>query len=145
MSFWRKLNKVIFVISLVAFSLADIVVSIIFFCQGSWWWMGLIILGGGLLLIPILFSTWGILLEFMDNVAEIKNTVCTGNIKAGNAQIPQNVTNKSGNAMPGSPVSASFSSAPTVHVVSEKWACSNCGKTNDGDSAFCFNCGTRKG
>lgn len=141
MSFWRKLNKVIFVISLVVFCLGVVGGSIFGFMAA--WWIGLIVLVGGLILIPIMFSTWGIVLEFLDNVASIKRAVCSGAVSAPvNGYAP--VQAQSG-AAPQTSISQQVNYAYAVPVSDKWWVCSGCGKKNDNGSAFCFNCGKSKG
>ena len=228
MSFWRKLNKAVFSISLVAACIAVIAGSIWGFNQKSEGiygvaaydnsWLGIVILLGGAILILVLFSAWGILLEFLDNVADIRNAVCKGQHMTSGQQTyssqhpllrnstPNNITPRvSGWKCPrcgieNSPQATrcaecdekrpSLSSAnvnPTVYVspqpvsaapqpvsaapqpvsvapqpvfqatpqeapqaeavyneqdfVFESWNCPSCGRHNEGDSNFCYNCG----
>lgn len=209
MSFWRKLNKSVFSISLVAACIAVIAGSIWGFNQKSEGihgvaaydnsWLGIVILVGGAILILVLFSAWGILLEFLDNVADIRNAVCNGQRMQSRPQTntnqpsllrnstPYNITPRvSGWKCPrcgteNSPTSThctecderkpSLSSAsanvnPTVYVspqpvlqetpqeapqaeavyneqdfVFESWKCTSCGRYNEGNSNFCYNCG----
>lgn len=140
MSFWRKLNKVIFAISLVVFCLGVVVGCIFGFIAE--WWIGLLVLGGGLILIPIMFSTWGILLEFLDNVAAIRSAVCSGAVPAPvNGSAPGQMQH---GAASQPAVNQSANNAYYAPQMPDKWVCSVCGKKNDNDSAFCYNCGKPK-
>ena len=209
MSFWRKMNKVVFYISLVAACIAVLGGSIWGFNQKSEGingiaaydnsWLGIVILLGGAILILVLFSAWGILLEFLDNVADIRNAVCNGQRIQSRPQTntnqpsllrnstPHNITPRvSGWKCPRCGIenppqathctecderkpslsSASANVNPTVYVspqpvlqatpqeapqaeavyneqdfVFESWKCPSCGRHNEGDSNFCYNCG----
>ena len=152
MSFWRKLNTLVFKISLVVFSLALVGASIWGFL--SWrWWIGLIILVGGAVLIPIIFSAWGILLEFLDNVAAIRRQVCgqpmvMNTMPAQMGVIPSPEMAQMNVGVPqqvGVPMSAGMGTFSDMFSQPDKWICDGCGKKNDGDAAFCYNCGKPKG
>ena len=154
MSFWRKLNKLAFNISLVVFSLAEVGVAIWGFMEE--WWLGMAILGGGIIVIPILFSAWGILLEFLDNVAAIRRKVCSGQSVVMNTAPAQKSAAPSANTAAqvigeapqlqgDAPMSAGASTFSDMFSQPDKWKCDCCGKKNDGDAGFCYNCGKPKG
>lgn len=133
MSFWRKLNKVIFYICMV-FACLGVV-------GGAMWgfglryqsWMGWVILLGGAVSIPVLFSAWGILLEFLDNVADIRRAVCNGQRILSNHALQQGQIDNT--------ASQAESQYAQPVFVPENWECTGCGTKNDGDSNFCFKCG----
>lgn len=91
MSFWRKLNKVVFYVMLVIFILAWLVFTVWGFTWDYLWWWGFIIFGGGLIVIPASFTLWGIMLEFVDNVAAIRQKVCSDQGQQMTFQPAQNV------------------------------------------------------
>lgn len=91
MSFWRKLNKVVFYVTLVIFILAWLFFTIFAFTWDYNWWWGFIIFGGGLIVIPTSFTVWGIMLEFVDNVAAIRQKVCSDQGQQPAFQSAQNV------------------------------------------------------
>ena len=125
MSFWRKLNKAVFYISLAAACIAVLVVSIWGFTSEALGnsWLGFVILIGGTILILVLFSAWGIFLEFLDNVADIRRAVCKGQHNPGSqtSQIEQ-----VSNAAPSVTQTEQFSAEQVV--VPKGWTCTGCGK-----------------
>ena len=153
MSFWRKLNKLVFYISLVTACIAVIAGSIWGFCQKSIEfhvssnevvilnssWIGTTILFGGTILILVLFSAWGIFLEFLDNVADIRRAVCKGqHIPSSQTSQIEQVSNTTSSV----PQTEQFSAEQVV--VPKGWTCTGCGKYNDADAVFCYNCGKPK-
>ena len=166
MSFWRKLNKVIFYICLVLTSIAVLVGTIMSFCSGRYtWWLGFVVLFGGIVLIPVIFSAWGILLEFLDNVAAIRRKVCDGDTMQLDpyAAPVQNIPAPT-NAAPVQTYSAPVQSyaqpaqsyaAPLQNTVQPAqnytapapagmWIC-RCGTENEMESKFCYKCGSSRG
>lgn len=164
MSFWRKLNKAVFIISLAFSCIAVIVGAIWGFSQKSEGpggvdnsWFGAVILFGGIVLILVLFSLWGIFIEFLDNVADIRNAVCGGQRILSKKQVYSVQSNQSvqqanngvqvtdGNITPASSQETPVPQAEAVYIeqviTSGKWTCTGCGKNNDADSGFCYNCG----
>lgn len=131
MSFWRKLNKVVFYISLVVSCLAVLGGAIWGFTQNDFSWLGLVILLGGAILIPVLFSAWGILLEFLDNVADIRRAVCNGQRMQNQPQV------FSGQS------SQTLQKEQIIKTMPE-WTCTGCGEKNENESKFCYNCGKPK-
>ena len=80
MSFWRKLNLVFFYISLVAFIIAYLVLVIFLLSNDNLRNLAVAVIPGGLIMIPVIFSSWGILLEFLTNVGDIRDKVCHGTV-----------------------------------------------------------------
>lgn len=164
MSFWRKLNNAIFRISLVLSCLAVVAGAIWGFSLNpdggygpDYSWLGLVILVGGTTLILITFSTWGIVLEYLDNVADIRNAVCSGqrslskqvlNVQSNQSVQQANLSGQASNVNMGSSSSQETPVAQAVNTEqvtsSKKWTCTGCNKNNDADSLFCYNCGKPK-
>lgn len=142
MSFWRKLNKVFFTLSLVFSIIAVVGGSIAGFMMGSLFWLGFVILGAGLILIPAMFSIWGIFLEFIDNVAAIKRKICNGN--GGGYLINANIGAAAQTATAGQTDAAGAQYVARQFDNDENWNCQNCGKKNEAEATFCYNCGTPK-
>lgn len=165
MSFWRKMNTIVFYIMMVLFVLAWIGFSIWGFFFTYFWQTGLIIFGAGLFAIPLIFTSWGIMLEFVYNVAAIRKSVCGGHVPQviqptvvaqavqPTAQQAVQPTVAPAPAMQpsGSMQFTNYGTAPVngaapVNTVpgSSKWKCIYCGMENKADSKFCSGCGKIK-
>ena len=140
MSIWRKMNEIFFYIVLVLAIIAILVVSLLFVLKGNNWILGLLTLIAGAVLIPFFFSAWGILLEFLDNVADIRNKLCDGTISV---KYSKNMVSKMTDAMRNN--SRHVSSAPiNLSAIREKWVCPDCNSDNAEAFLSCWNCGRKK-
>ena len=174
-SFWRILNKVCFYICISLCALLHMLVSIIALgtmrIEKSYTWFdngrreveihfftpenikALLVVLGGLLLLALLFTVWGIMLEFFYNIKELRDMVCCGKIKikpkgdnvAFLAAEPT-ACEKPSLAQPFvEPVGYEPpAAAPPPADNGGAWVCPGCGSVNDATFLFCDNCGYKK-
>ena len=92
----------------------------------------------GILLFVVIFTCWGICLEFFDNVKELRDMVCDGKIKIK----PKGDTITFLSAEP--IVYEQTVSTPPPADDARDWVCPGCNKTNEAMFSFCANCGQKK-
>ena len=138
MSFWRKLNLVFFYISLVAFIIAYLVLVIFILSKDHLRSLAIMVIPGGLILIPVIFSGWGILLEFLTNVGDIRDKVCDGTVV-----VEQN-GGKTSSLLERMGVNTQSAVAQPVQNNTGSWVCPACNCANNSNDVFCSNCGRNK-
>lgn len=142
MSFWRKLNKVMFWLSFCLMEIAVIVVAILQFIAagessryyysggGMFVLFGFITLIGGTIVVLTIHSFWGMIVECLDNVAAMKKHMCSS-APSQPAYVQY--------AAPAQPV---YQQPAVPQQQPSTWYCAGCGTTNSGSSTFCQTCGS---
>lgn len=138
MSFWRKLNQVFFYISLAAFIIAYVVLVVFLLSNDNLRKLAVMVIPGGLILIPVIFSGWGILLEFLTNVGDIRDKVCNGTV------VVEQSNGKTSNLLERLGVNTQPASAQPVQNNAGAWVCPSCNCSNSPNDVFCSSCGRNK-
>ncbi len=113
---WRKFNKIVFALALglAVFGCVPLIILLIAYVPYGVW-----LAIGSILLLLISFSAWGMLLEYFDNIAQIKEKVCMS-----------------------TPTFTPCESEPEIE--NSDWECIHCGSLNKINQDYCKDCGKYK-